>query len=596
MTSAGLFRSKQFKSKKNLKHISISTPIINEDNVQDNTTPRRIDTPSFIAPSLKSPQIRSPKPVKLQGSSRCASFQPPPPFSVPYGGGSPNLDNKDYLPVSHSSGSINKIHSSRSSSFDLNSGKSYRSKTDSSITPNPTSKPTNLGVVVLMAKYDFVAETREELSINVNEYLRLIERPGDGWLKVKNIQTNRLGLIPASYVKISVNDLINPITSDWLNEIVPLEVDTSCSSDDMFDFEKPHTSDDSNNSLNVANMVEKHPYPKSISINHVLQYKEKFWYRLDVKMSNGDKIFVGKFYKDIYDLHVTLSLLNFKNLPILPQPIKKSNNGKKHFENLLIRCNELNVYVNKLIKLPEYQNSKQLYDWIMYEKSRKLENPSQTIDEFINEKLFPGSINISDLIQPTASSQKNFSPTAPLPPLENMNISGKISRSSSFQTSPVTSITTSFGSNQRDREHSASTINSSENDSIFSKSPKTPQANNSGMFNNDDLLTPVTPISPQLPEVDSSPMINPLNNQFVKIKIALNNEENDMVVLKVKNTRIHSLDYLKKLISFKIYKDYQLTNHYKLSLTDKSLSDEDLLTYIKSNPKVSLKLVRVRGV
>lgn len=71
----------------------------------------------------------------------------------------------------------------------------------------------SLPVIVLTAKYRFIAENPNELCIEPRDYLKLLERPGNGWLKVQMLDKyDQVGLIPASYVSIAVNDIINPIS------------------------------------------------------------------------------------------------------------------------------------------------------------------------------------------------------------------------------------------------------------------------------------------------------------------------------------------------------------------------------------------------
>lgn len=519
----------------------------------------------------------------------------------------------------------------------------------------------SVGTVILRALFDFLAETEEELPLKANDYLKLLERPGDGWLRVKHVANSREGLIPASYVKITVNDLINPITHQWLNEIVPLEVDTTMNSDDLFDFEKVKKLSMISGTTPVEplNIKEEIPVPKNITVSAVLKNGDKYFYRIDVKLSNGDVLHFCKLYQDFYDLHCSLAILNHDNLPNFPQPIKSSNSyrnlsinsvpstpgattsnaskHKKYLESILIKSNELNGYINRLTKFEYYQTSKELLGFIN-NTPQIIKNPSNQTDEFINDNLLPDSINVIDLIHPYHNNnKKNFSPTAPLPMTESASLSSFSSLIDSYekpgsslpptpdQISPsheepiiapistagprygstvnITASATnalnshkhklssssassgSVSSSSRDRENSST----SEADSIFSKhSPITPQ-NNAQQF--DDMVpnTPITPISP---------IFEPKNNfmsEFIKIKVMLNNRENDIIVLKIKNSDLTNMKDLKKLISYKIYKDTELINHYKLMVNERSLKDEDLLNVIKSNFKTTLNLVRIRG-
>lgn len=117
---------------------------------------------------------------------------------------------------------------------------------------------------------------------------------------------------------------------------------------------------------------------------------------------------------------------------------------------------------------------------------------------------------------------------------------------------------------------------------------------------NDSILTPSTPTSPLVeddkPQKGKSHLLP--ENEYIKIKIALNNGDDEMIALKIKRSNLISIVYLKKLISFKMYKDYNLINHYKLQVRndeDNIESEEALFEHIKSHSKVSLGLVRSRG-
>ena len=73
---------------------------------------------------------------------------------------------------------------------------------------------------------------------------------------------------------------------------------------------------------------------------------------------------------------------------------------------LLKRCNELNIYINKLILNKYYQTSDQLRDWLEVRdlpgfiinsfdnEDEKDEQIDKMTNDEINEKILPGSINI----------------------------------------------------------------------------------------------------------------------------------------------------------------------------------------------------------
>lgn len=621
--SASLLKSKSSKNDNNIKNLTISLPIDDypPKAYYNNNLSKSLGNLSILDPGTKtnssnSPSSRSPilssfkSPTKSK-SGKKAIKKSPLMISAPFSPSTASFFSPDVSPKSASVDKFDNLHN-------------YDSLENST-------KP--LGSVILVTEYDFQAESNEELTIRKREFLRLLERPGDGWLKVRKISNNRSGLIPASYVKIHVNDLLNPITHDWLNEIIPLEVDTTDEGLSLFDFEKQSrryqkehgydtTSIKSVSKSNSARSsisqrgTKSQIVLKNINIANVLTKDDRFWYRIDLKLTNNDEIYLLKDYHEFYTLHYQLSLLNFDNLPNFPQPIKLSNtNDKKALENILIRCAELNVYMNKVVKFDYYKNSSEIPEF--FDKGTKIINPKSNSDELINDRLLQDSISLIDLLHPTHDhNRKNFAPTAPLPMSQSESMASFTSFLDNYDQASISPVKTKNGkhgssdsadSNDLGGTNSEYTYTSSsrDDDSVFSKSPITPQGNK-GEFNN-DALSPNTPITPIIPDktLFSNNVSKPstgvqniskfITHEFVKIKVLLNNIENDIVVIKVKTSNIDSMIDVKRLVSYKIYKDIGLINHYKLVLKNKHLSDDEMVNHIKTSNKVTLTLIRVRG-
>ena len=291
------------------------------------------------------------------------------------------------------------------------------------------------GNVILVTKYDFVAEGENEISVNKGDLVKLIDRLGNGWVLVKYIdRVQPPGLIPASYVDIAVNDQTNPITLTWLQK-------------DDDDSEQQPTSqahiDNIIDELNYLDLqfnkveskfvtINNRPYPIQASISNFLLFNGRIWYRLDIEYSNKSKSYICRYYQDFYNLHIKLldlyeilSKIEARNsvansgggggsrgdtikLPKLPEPIPTQNNDdeNKEISMLLKRCNELNIYINKLILNKYYQTSDQLRDWLEVRdlpgfiinsfdnEDEKDEQIDKMTNDEINEKILPGSINI----------------------------------------------------------------------------------------------------------------------------------------------------------------------------------------------------------
>ena len=620
-------------------------------------------------------------------------------------------------------------------------------------------------VIVLVAKYKFEAENPEELSIDVRDYLKLLEREGNGWLKVQMLEKNdKVGIVPASFVGIAVNDIVNPISIEWLNEY-KLDNDYDSSLEEV----ESRSLVDLKDQTTIAN---EDPFPVSACVAKVyLDSTNKYWYRTRMTMSTNEDIYVGKCYQQFYKLHTALVLkYPEETLPKLPLPVRSSSvlgnkrystlkYDRKFLKDLNALSEGLNSYFNNLLLIRSIQTSSEVYSFIFDSPYVKLSHKESNIKEDDNmmaevvHKLAPKSIDINELLSSTGS----FSATEPLPPLKtslltsprkhssiidpNMKCSAYIqqkekkivnstsnntlvsysslidgyddseeekssgkedsyaeseeskndsidTKATSFEdefeeakdfkahpyeefkpSKPIADIKSNSISNfsyhrtPRDSSkfgHSYSN-SGSDLDSLFShkgSSPTTPILATSGFLPDAEVGgSPATPSTPIIEEQETSSM--PLTssylwkearkargrsdtslkyasgqfnvtqymdsieapgsstlgqfpskrkdsatvplcnaNDYIKIKIYLNNREDDIVALKIKRNNLISILYLKKLLSFKIYKDYNLINHYKLQANESSideLDDTQLLQYIKSFSKVSLRLVRLRS-
>lgn len=193
-------------------------------------------------------------------------------------------------------------------------------------------------VVVLIAKYHFSAANEQEISIEPKEYMKLLDRPGNGWLKVQKLDKyDVIGYVPASYVSIEVNDTANPISLEWLMDLdqkatpqaSPQKSSRSAKantlptpSSSLFDFERQ--------------------YPSSVNIDKV-----KSKYNVHFVM-HDNKIMITKTYQEFYNFH--LELLQRHQLPKLPD----------------VSLSELDMesYMEQLIRIQEIQKGSELFKFI----------------------------------------------------------------------------------------------------------------------------------------------------------------------------------------------------------------------------------------
>ncbi|KAG7665224.1 uncharacterized protein J8A68_001280 [[Candida] subhashii] len=628
--STSLFRSKHFKSKKNLKHLTISGP------------------------------LRAPCPLPSPSQPR-RSFQ----------------------------------HQRQNSQIENPIAAYFESQA----TPN------NL-VVVLVSKFKFQAETKYELSVSPKEYLMLLERCGNGWVKVQSLESkDRVGLVPASFLEISVNDPINPVSQEWLNEMVnDPEVNT------------------------VKEDAQLEVYPLNSKIIRVLQNTEKqLWYLVELKMSNCEIVYIGKRYHEFYNLHLNL-MENHSTLPKLPPPLffiphsSKLKYDNKFMSDLRKIQSDLNIYFQELIhKHQEIQRSNKIHDFIFggpfFQTSINTETTIN--DHTLISSFYPNSIDLEDLVSPARST---FSTTAPLPPTQdihqrhesiskisdidhnskystyiNQDTKKQLSHSSSAYTlQSYSSLIDGYDHDGDDddddlTESKHEEDSSSEHDDSFRTSSSSVATKDSSILSHTDDEKEVKPVvrvnngsfssierqqSPSefvfvpsarssvmnmgnsnsngnfmhcstksITNLDSFKISSPKENvslrgfhsvpstpqtvgrsfperkrltcspnecnreklgenDYIKLKFFLNNKEDDIVMLRIKRSNLISIVYLKKLLSYKIYKDYNLIDHYVLEPIQHQnghqqeesrykktvMKDEELLEYIKGHSKVSFSL------
>lgn len=235
-------------------------------------------------------------------------------------------------------------------------------------------------VVILICKYDFIAENKDELTVKHNQYLKFIHKLGNGWILVHDLEDKSIkGLVPASYLDIAINDFINPITLSWLQEI---------------------TNDNDNiyHHFNIESIFD------DIIIDQVFQNLKDniFWYKVEIKIDN-QFIYIGKTYHEFYELHCKLLLINqyFDQLPKLPPPVFRtsyyhSQSTAKFNKNLIKKlynlCFELQNYMKFLLKIPNILiQSIELYEFI-YDCPQLIKNSKIISNDELIDKIYPNSI------------------------------------------------------------------------------------------------------------------------------------------------------------------------------------------------------------
>lgn len=592
-----------------------------------------------------------------------------------------------------------------------------------SLQPSPVFSPhSREPVIVLRAKYDFNAESPVEISVRRNDYVKLVHRPGNGWLLVKFIDKTDSGLIPASYVDIAANDIQNPITLDWLLE-------------------------------NRPRSGRKPEFINSIKISTVLQNKKmRYLYRLDITMSSGKQMYLCKYYQDFYNLHVALvtSLGSTVPLPSLPKPrglmeraTLKASPNRADVKNLLEVAGQLSKYMRQLLILEKIRCCDEFVEFINDEQFKRIEiypGDASLSDAKINDMLHKDLVNIMDTLlradmslksvsventppstveqkaapknrqklsmspslialMPSFMSPTNVTPMPSTPEQETkVALESPMAESKSSQTlSTFSLLLAGYGEDDANYElnnlqetKSAETTDSDNHLTLNETTLQEPIELSDGLNLNPrkcfdkakDALTPPasdvshdsvstigsqglstthyssgedsimlnssrhkslscepkTPTmgfdqsfsrySPKLFEAEEEEQIKPLlpkkhkeaymsassstatitqdtknkqpvGGEYVRIKVTLCNEDDDKVVLRVRRSDLHSIQALKHILLFKIYKDSGLIHHYTLRPFDEisvdgALDESAILDYVKTRPKAHLRLQRAR--
>uniref|UniRef100_A0A0L0P0I8 SH3 domain-containing protein n=1 Tax=Candidozyma auris TaxID=498019 RepID=A0A0L0P0I8_CANAR len=261
--------------------------------------------------------------------------------------------------------------------------------------------------VILVAKYDFVAESASELTIKKGDVLKLLDKLANGWVLVKSIErVTSPGLVPCLYVDIAVNDPLHPITLQWLQDS-GTSATTILGNTTFYDAEVKQLLRN-----NEPITINNRPYPLAASITNFLMYDDRYWYRIDITYSTQEVAYLCRYYQDFYNLHLSLldhvrhwqkssdeELPDYLRLPKLPEPIPSNKRESSELRSLLVeRCKDLDAYINQLILNKHYQVLPPLLKWLdcKYEKAPGFIVPKHLneTNDVINERVLPGSVKI----------------------------------------------------------------------------------------------------------------------------------------------------------------------------------------------------------
>lgn len=273
------------------------------------------------------------------------------------------------------------------------------SKTTTRSSSSNSNSSTLYGVVL----YEFKAERPDELDIHVGESIILCAHHNYEWFIAKPI--DRLGgpgLVPVSYVSVinivngehSTNDIFDdinnsslPTVEEWKNKnarykanSIPLgSVEESSSSNlrsnsnssnhNSLNYLSKNNSQrksssnsqlhHSHHSLNDISIDPTRPTVTDVNLDTFHIENGRYWFHINVNLSNGESRSLGRYYEDFYDFQIQL-LENFPNeagknnsnqriLPFIPGPLTYVTD-----KITMKRTVDLNEYVKELINLPDY--------------------------------------------------------------------------------------------------------------------------------------------------------------------------------------------------------------------------------------------------
>lgn len=424
--------------------------------------------------------------------------------------------------------------------------------------------------VIVVAKYDFDSESHSELSVKKGDVLKLLDRPGNGWVLVKLVDRVATGLVPSLYVDIAVNDPQHPITLLWLHEKRTLP-DSCCFVDmqvlNLLRANKPLT-------------INNEPYPISATVQHFLSYQDRYWYRVDAVYSTGEVAYLCRYYEDFYKLHGLL--MSAGNLPKLPEPIPSSRDLEL-VDLLSQRCKELDTYIRALVSDKRFQALPALVRWLQtsYEKRAgfKVEHALNEPNDTINDRILPDSVNLKRLqstVQRLQSRLKQV-PTTPQP------------RTNVETTPPATLARAKTTKNTYNHYHQALAMGTKRTQSTKeSKQQATPTQTPDLSFAS-SMGSPVLQRTPSAsPNVYKTPAA-PSVPQRQMLKCTVKTQQDDCILLSINKHLIVDLEEFKRLVYRKIaYKNLYVRLESLEPYEDIDSAEDDLLGRIKGADAASL--------
>jgi hypothetical protein len=217
--------------------------------------------------------------------------------------------------------------------------------------------------------YDFVAEKEAELDAKAGDIIDVLARRNQEWIIAQPPKKNRgPGLVPISFIDIIVEIRDGKINKAKSNNEAEFYLNLLPSFEDWERAQFPDlaapAAQGATTRLNPDSALDL-SYPVSASIPRYCFAEEKYWFILDVNLSDGRRWELSRYYEDFYDFQIFL-LEKFPSeagntgtqkriIPYMPGPVNyvtdRITEGRR--ENL-------ESYVKGLLRLPRYISQCQL--------------------------------------------------------------------------------------------------------------------------------------------------------------------------------------------------------------------------------------------
>lgn len=263
---------------------------------------------------------------------------------------------------------------------------------------NPNLKPKNTSLYSVVL-YDFQAEKSDELTVYAGENLFVCAHHNYEWFIAKPIgRLGGPGLVPVDFVSIvdittgyatgnnvkeDIDNFDLPTVQEWKMSVSKYKA----SNISLGSVDSPTASISTGQSMIRASKTPGLQI-NDVSVDSYTLEGERYWFKIKCLLTTGNTRELKRYYNDFYDLQVKLldtfpaeaGKLRDSNgkwvkriLPYIPGPVPYVTESitKK-------RCDDLDVYLKKLIELPEYISNSNMVQELFMMKDNGFDNENSS--------------------------------------------------------------------------------------------------------------------------------------------------------------------------------------------------------------------------